>query len=69
MLTLDHSPVSSSSEVLGGTVVFRGTRVPVQSLIDYLQDGFTLEQFLEFFPTVSRQDARDFLRLVREQPE
>ena len=69
MLTLDHSPVSSSSEVLGGAVVFRGTRVPVQSLIDYLQDGFTLEQFLEFFPTVSRQDARDFLRLVREQPE
>jgi uncharacterized protein (DUF433 family) len=69
MLTLDHSPVSSSSEVLGGTVVFRGTRVPVQSLIDYLQDGFTLEQFLEFFPTVSRQDARDFLRLVRAQPE
>ena len=50
-------------------MVFRGTRVPVQSLIDYLQDGFTLEQFLEFFPTVSRQDARDFLRLVREQPE
>ena len=69
MLTLDHSPVSSSPEILGGAVVFRGTRVPVQSLIDYLQDGFSLEQFLEFFPSVNREDARDFLRLIRERPE
>ncbi|MEN9814010.1 MAG: hypothetical protein RL479_2696 [Verrucomicrobiota bacterium] len=58
MLTLDHSPVSSSPEILGGTVVFRGTRVPVQSLIDYLQDGYSLAQFLEFFPTVDPEDAR-----------
>ncbi|MFM8684275.1 MAG: DUF433 domain-containing protein [Chthoniobacterales bacterium] len=35
MLTLDHSPVSSDSEVLGGAVVFRRTRVPVQTLVDY----------------------------------
>jgi uncharacterized protein (DUF433 family) len=69
MLTLDHSPVSSSPDVLGGTVVFRGTRVPVQALIDYLQDGFSLEQFLTFFPSVGREDAHDFLRLVRERPE
>jgi len=68
MLTLDHSPVSSSPEILGGTVVFRGTRVPVQSLIDYLQDGYSLAQFLEFFPTVDPEDARDFLRLVRNTP-
>ncbi len=68
MLTLDHSPVSSSPEILGGTVVFRGTRVPVQSLIDYLQDGYSLAQFLEFFPTVDPEDARDFLRLVRTTP-
>jgi uncharacterized protein (DUF433 family) len=69
MLTLDHSPVSSSPGVLGGTLVFRGTRVPVQTLIDYLQDGFSVPQFLEFFPSVSREDAEDFLRLVRERPE
>ena len=68
MLTLDHSPVSSSPEILGGIVVFRGTRVPVQSLIDYLQDGYSLAQFLEFFPTVDPEDARDFLRLVRNTP-
>lgn len=41
--------------------------MPVQTLLDYLQDGFSLEQFLEFFPSVVRQDAQDFLRLVRER--
>ena len=66
MLTLEHSPVSSSPEVLAGTLVFRGTRVPVQSLLDYLQDGFSVEQFVEFFPSVRREDATEFLRLVRD---
>ena len=65
MLTLDHSPVSSSSEVLGGTLVFRGTRVPAQTLIDYLNDGFSVEQFLQYFPTVRSEDAREFIRLIR----
>lgn len=68
MLTLDHSPVASSSDVLAGTLVFRGTRVPVQTLLDYLQDGFSLEQFLEFFPSVAHDDAAEFMRLIREQP-
>jgi uncharacterized protein (DUF433 family) len=68
MLTLDHSPVAASPGVLGGTLVFRGTRVPVQTLLDYLQDGFSVERFLEFFPSVTRDDAEEFLRLVREHP-
>ena len=68
MLTLDHSPVDSSPNVLGGTLVFRGTRVPVQTLLDYLQDGFTLEQFLEYFPSVSSDDTKEFLRLIQRQP-
>ena len=68
MLTLDHSPVASSPAVLGGTLVFRGTRVPVQTLLDYLQDGFSVDQFIEFFPSVRRDDAVEFLRLAREQP-
>jgi uncharacterized protein (DUF433 family) len=65
MLALDHSPVSSSPGVLGGTLVFRGTRVPAQTLLDYLQDGFSLEQFLAYFPSVRADDAREFLRLVQ----
>ena len=44
-------------EILGGAPVFRGTRVPIQTLFDYLEDGETLEDFLEGFPTVSRQSA------------
>jgi uncharacterized protein (DUF433 family) len=43
--------------ILGRTPVFRGTRVPVQTLFDYLEGGETLEDFLEGFPTVSRESA------------
>jgi len=44
-------------DILGGAPVFRGTRVPVQTLFDYLEGGETLEDFLEGFPTVSRELA------------
>lgn len=44
-------------DILGGTPVFRGTRVPIQTLFDYLEGGDTLEDFLEGFPTVSREAA------------
>ena len=49
--------VVRDSEVMHGTPVFRGTRVPVQTLFDYLEGGETLEDFLEGFPTVSRELA------------
>jgi uncharacterized protein (DUF433 family) len=44
-------------EILGGTPVFRGTRVPFQALLDYIEGGQTLDEFLDDFPTVSREDA------------
>ena len=44
-------------DILGGVPVFRGTRVPIQTLFDYLEGGETLEDFLEGFPTVSRESA------------
>ena len=44
-------------DILGGTPVFRGTRVPIQSLFDYLEGGETLEDFLQGFPTVTRESA------------
>ena len=44
-------------DILGGTPVFQGTRVPFQSLLDYLEGGQTLNDFLEDFPTVSREAA------------
>lgn len=69
MAILDHSPITSSPKVLGGALVFTGTRVPVQTLLDYLNDGFSLGEFLEFFPSVSRPDAEAFLRMLEERPE
>jgi uncharacterized protein (DUF433 family) len=65
VLALDHSPVESNPELMGGTLVFRGTRVPAQTLLDYLDDHFTLDEFLDQFPSVQRQDAAEFLKLAR----
>lgn len=62
------SPISSNPDVLGGTLVFQGTRVPVQTLLDYLDDGFTLEEFLKQFPSVQRDDAIRFLELAGRAP-
>ena len=56
MPTLD-SVVRSDPEVLGGTPVFAGTRVPLKNLIDYLAAGDSLERFLDHFPSVSREQA------------
>ena len=49
--------ITVDPEILGGTPVFRGTRVPVQAMFDYLEGGETLEDFLVGFPTVSRESA------------
>ena len=65
MLTLDHSPVHSDPELMGGTLVFKGTRVPAQTLLDYLEDGFSLEEFIQMFPSVNLGDAVEFLNLAR----
>ena len=51
------SAVRSDPDILGGTPVFIGTRVPVQALIDYIEGGHSLDKFLDDFPTVSREIA------------
>jgi uncharacterized protein (DUF433 family) len=56
--------ISRSDEVLGGTPVFRDTRVPVRTLVDYLAAGQSLDEFLEDFPTVPREDAVGVLELA-----
>ncbi len=53
--------ITVDPEILGGTPVFAGTRVPVKTLFDYLEDDYTLEEFLECFPTVTRQMAVQML--------
>jgi uncharacterized protein (DUF433 family) len=69
MITLARSPVHSDPGVLSGTLVFQGTRVPAQTLLDYMQDGFNLDGFLTEFSSVERQDAEEFLRLVSAERE
>jgi uncharacterized protein (DUF433 family) len=49
--------ITVSREILGGTPVFKGTRVPVESLFDHLRSGIPLDEFLDDFPTVSREQA------------
>jgi uncharacterized protein (DUF433 family) len=61
--------VSVSKEVMGGTPVFTGTRVPVQTLFDFLVAGDSIDDFLEGFPTVSREQVVEFLQQAEKQME
>lgn len=58
--------IHSDPEILGGTPVFVGTRVPVQTLLDYLEGGHPLDEFLEDFPSVERAQAVALLELAKE---
>lgn len=63
---MDSSVIHSDPEILSGTPVFVGTRVPVQSLFDYLGSGETLDEFLRQFPSVTRPQAIAALELARD---
>lgn len=58
--------IERSPAILGGTPVFKGTRVPIRSLLDYLEEGQRLDEFLEDFPTVTREQAAAVLTLARQ---
>lgn len=53
--------ITIDPDILGGTPVFRGTRVPIKTLFEYLENNYSLEEFLECFPSVSRELARNVL--------
>ena len=57
MLAQEKEVITKDPDVLGGTPVFRGTRVPFQTLLDYLEGGQTLHELLDDFPTVSHEAA------------
>ncbi|MCY7385438.1 MAG: DUF433 domain-containing protein [Microcoleus sp. CAN_BIN18] len=59
--------ISISDEIMGGTPVFIGTRVPVQTLFDYLEAGESIDDFLEGFPTVTREQVIALLEVLRKQ--
>jgi uncharacterized protein (DUF433 family) len=59
---LKNAPtINTSPDVMGGTPVFAGTRVPIQTLLDYLKAGESIDDFLEGFPTVTREQILDLL--------
>ncbi len=58
--------ISIDKEILGGTPVFRRTRVPVQTLFDYLEGNFSLEEFLDDFPTVKKEQALALLKFAEK---
>jgi uncharacterized protein (DUF433 family) len=69
MLTLEEElarlPIISNPEILSGATVFRGTRVPVAALLDNLAAGLTLDEFLDNFPTVTREQAIQVLEFSK----
>jgi uncharacterized protein (DUF433 family) len=66
MATLPSPLITTSAERLGGAPVFAGTRVPVQTLIEYLEAGHPLDQFLDDFPSVTRDHAVAVLELAKQ---
>lgn len=58
---MDRQIVSCSPDVMGGTPVFAGTRVPIQTLLDYLEAGESIDEFLKGFSTVKREQVIAFL--------
>jgi uncharacterized protein (DUF433 family) len=65
MITLS-SILHSDPDILGGTAVFIGTRVPVKTLLDYLAAGDPLDEFLDHFPSVRKEQAIAVLRIAQE---
>jgi uncharacterized protein (DUF433 family) len=64
-MPIAHQVIARDPDVLGGTPVFRGTRVPFQTLLDYLEGGQTLVEFLDDFPTVTRDAAISALQQAK----
>jgi uncharacterized protein (DUF433 family) len=65
--TIKERIISSSPDVMGGTPVFVGTRVPLQTLIDYVEAGESIDDFLDGFPTVKREQVINFLDEAKER--
>jgi uncharacterized protein (DUF433 family) len=64
---MEKPVLSCSPDVMGGTPVFSGTRVPVQTLLDYLEAGESIDDFLAGFPSVSREQVIAFLEQAKDQ--
>jgi len=66
MALMQTDVVNIDPEILGGTPVFRGTRVPIESLFDHLEAGISLDEFLDDFPSVQREQTIELLELAEK---
>ena len=64
---METSVISCGADVMGGTPVFAGTRVPVQTLLDYLEAGESIDDFLAGFPSVTREHVVSFLEQAKDR--
>jgi uncharacterized protein (DUF433 family) len=64
---MQQPAITRDPEVMGGTPVFRGTRVPVQTLLDYLEAGESIDDFLDGFPSVTRAQVVAFLEQAKDR--
>lgn len=64
---MSYPMIDINPNILGGTPVFRGTRVPIQSLFDFLESGETVDEFLENFPTVQREQIIALLETAKQK--
>ena len=67
LFSMKQPIISRSRDVMGGAAVFHGTRVPVQTLLDYLEAGESIDDFLEGFPSVTRVQVIAFLEEVQDR--
>jgi uncharacterized protein (DUF433 family) len=63
---MNYGPINIDPEIMSGTPVFTGTRVPIQALFDYIETGETLDEFLENFPSVKKEHAIRVLEMARK---
>lgn len=62
---MNYGPINIDPETMGGTPVFTGTRVPVQTLFDYIEGGDDLNEFLDDYPTISKETAIQVLEMAK----
>ena len=67
IIIMKNSVIISNRDILGGTPVFRGTRVPIETLLDYLEAGDSIDEFLEGFPSVSREQVIQYFEEAKEK--
>lgn len=64
---IHHPSIQISDQILGGTPVFAGTRVPIKTFLDYLEGGYGIDEFLEEFPTVKKEQIISVLEVMKKE--